>query len=197
MAVSASFKQMPVYLMTSAQLPVSQHTLFLGKGFQWTTEHTQRLRDLDLDYNLSYKQPRSLERMGRRKEISWENKSVILKRLAKLLSKEQRWNPFRPYPDVGGRSCIHGVSEQESDITIPLSERASHIVVIGLPGMGKTRFAEILIGQDIRRGDVVIILDPKGDADLFKRIVAEAEIAGRTSGFIDFSSRFSCSLLPV
>ena len=69
---------------------------------------------------------------------------------------------------MGGQSCIHGVSEQESDITIPLSERASHIVVIGLPGMGKTRFAEILIGQDIRRGDVVIILDPKGDADLLK-----------------------------
>src|ERR1700678_4039733 len=50
-------KHMPVYTMTSAQLPVSQHTLFLGKGFMWTTEHTQRLRDLDLDYNLVYKQP--------------------------------------------------------------------------------------------------------------------------------------------
>ena len=57
--------------------------------------------------------------------------------------------------------------------------------------MGKTRFAEILIGQDIRRGDVVIVLDPKGDADLLKRIVVEAQIAGREPGFIDFSSRFS------
>ena len=49
----------------------------------------------------------------------------------------------------------------KEEITIPLEESASHIVVIGLPGMGKTRFAEILIGQDIRRGDVVIVLDPK------------------------------------
>ena len=41
-------------------------------------------------------------------------------------------------------------------------------MVVGLPGMGKTRFAELLISQDIRRGDVVIVLDPKGDADLLQ-----------------------------
>jgi conjugal transfer pilus assembly protein TraD len=193
-------KQMPVYLMTSAQLPVSQHTLFLGKGFRWTTTHTQRLRDLDLDYNLPYKQPDRWKTWARRKEMAWKNKSAGLQRLAELLSKDHRWNPFRPYPDVGGQACLHGVSEHESDITISLNERASHIVVIGLPGMGKTRFAEILIGQDIRRGDVVIILDPKGDADLLKRIVAEAEIANRAQDVLIFHLGFpsvSCRYNPI
>ena len=63
--------------------------------------------------------------------------------------------------------------------------------------MGKTRFAEILIGQDIRRGDVVIVLDPKGDADLLKRIVIEAQIAGREAGFIGFSSWISTIVVPI
>ncbi len=193
-------KHMPVYTMTSAQLPVSQQTLFLGKGFLWTTEHTQRLRDLDLDYNLRYKQPDLWKQWARQKALTWENKSYYLKQLAKLLSLDAAWNPFRPYPNVGGQSCIHGVSEHESDITIPLSERASHIVVIGLPGMGKTRFAEILIGQDIRRGDVVIVLDPKGDVDLLRRMVTEAKIAGRSQDLLIFHLGFpavSCRYNPI
>ena len=193
-------KHMPIYTMTSAQLPVSQHTLFLGKGFLWTTEHTQRLRDLDLDYNLAYKQPDRWKQWARQKSIAWENKSYYLKQLAKLLSKDSAWNPFRPDPNVGGQSCIHGVSEQESDISIPLSERASHIVVIGLPGMGKTRFAEILIGQDIRRGDVVIVLDPKGDVDLLRRMVTEAQVAGRSQDLLIFHLGFpsvSCRYNPI
>ncbi len=35
--------------------------------------------------------------------------------------------------------------------------------------LGKTQLAEILITQDIRRGDVMIVFDPKGDADLLRR----------------------------
>ena len=168
-------KRMPTYHMNSAQLPVSRHTLFLGKGFLWTTEHTQRLRDLDLEYNLHYKQPSRLKRWARSQASQWENRTQYYQRLAQILLQDKVWNPFRPYPLVGGQACIHGVSEREADMAISLSERASHIVVIGLPGMGKTRFAEILIGQDIRRGDVVIVLDPKGDVDLLKRMMIEAQ----------------------
>ena len=91
-------------------------------------------------------------------------------------------------------------AEREDNIAIPLSERASHLVVVGLPGMGKTRFAEILIGQDIRRGDVVIVLDPKGDTDLLKRIVIEAQIAGREQDLLVFHLGFpevSCRYNPI
>ncbi len=193
-------KRMPTYRMNSAQLPVSRHTLFLGKGFLWTTEHTQRLRDLDLEYNLHYKQPSRLKQWARRKETDWENQSGYLRNLTKIFSHDKSWNPFRPYPPVGGQACIHGVSEKEANIAIPLSERASHLVVVGLPGMGKTRFAEILIGQDIRRGDVVIVLDPKGDADLLKRMIIEAQIAGRERELLVFHlgfPQFSCRYNPV
>src|SRR6185295_1100578 len=135
-----NLKTMPHYSMKRNELPVSNRTLFLGKGFLWTSQHTQRIRDLDLPYNLHYKNSKT---------------------------------------DLGGDAAIHGIADQEEDIAIHLNERASHLLVLGLPGVGKTRFAELVISQDIRRDDVVIVLDPKGDAGLLRRIYQEAKIAGR------------------
>ena len=43
-----------------------------------------------------------------------------------------------------------------------IGERVGHTLVLGTTRVGKTRLAEILITQDIRRGDVVIVFDPKG-----------------------------------
>src|SRR5262245_40954529 len=34
-----NLKRMPLYKMSSQQLPVSQKKLFLGKGFLWTAQH--------------------------------------------------------------------------------------------------------------------------------------------------------------
>lgn len=158
-----NLKKMPVYQMTLEQLPVSDKTLFIGRGFLWTAQHTQRLRDLDLAYNLHYKQTPSLTA-------------------------------------VGGEACIHGVADQEDEISIHLSERASHLLVLGLPGVGKTRFAELVISQDIRRGDVVIVIDPKGDADLLRRMYCEAKISGREKDFLVFHLGFpevSCRYNPI
>ena len=39
---------------------------------------------------------------------------------------------------------------------------ATATLVLGTTRVGKTRLAEILITQDIRRGDTVIGFDPKG-----------------------------------
>jgi type IV secretory pathway VirB4 component len=55
-----------------------------------------------------------------------------------------------------------------------IGERVGHTLVLGTTRVGKTRLAEILITQDIRRGDVVSVFDPKGDADLLRRVYAEA-----------------------
>ncbi|EDT1620018.1 type IV conjugative transfer system coupling protein TraD [Salmonella enterica subsp. enterica] len=67
---------------------------------------------------------------------------------------------------------------------MPLSERPGHTLVLGTTRVGKTRLAELLATQDIRRGEVVIVFDPKGDADLLKRLWTEAQRAGRGDRFI-------------
>lgn len=162
-----NLKCMPRYVMQSKQLPVSQKNLFIGRGFQWTPLHTQRLRDLDLPQHLKYRY-------------------------------RSPWRVLRSNAGIGGEPSIHGICHLESDIHMNLVDRAGHTVVIGTTGMGKTRFAEILISQDIRRGDVVIVLDPKGDANLLKRVYYEAKLTGREKdvlilhlGFPEFSARYN------
>ena len=73
---------------------------------------------------------------------------------------------------------------------MPLGDRVGHTLVLGTTRVGKTRLAEILITQDIARGDVVIVFDPKGDADLMKRVVAEARRAGRENALYIFQLDF-------
>src|SRR5690606_336687 len=92
----------------------------------------------------------------------------------------------RPRPPVGGSPLLHGVEPQESNVTLPLNERVGHTLVLGTTRVGKTRLAELYITQDIHRGEVCIVFDPKGDADLLKRMYVEARRAGREREFYVF-----------
>ena len=87
---------------------------------------------------------------------------------------------------VGGDPAIHGVEPDETEIWMDLEDRVGHTLVLGTTRVGKTRLAELLIAQDIRRGEVVIVFDPKGDVDLLRRVFAEAERAGRGGEFFMF-----------
>ncbi|MCD3648506.1 type IV secretion system DNA-binding domain-containing protein, partial [Escherichia coli] len=99
--------------------------------------------------------------------------------IGQLLRRDSPLNPVRPLPPVGGNPALHGIEPDEQDVTLALGERVGHTIVYGTTRVGKTRLAELLVTQDIRRGDVTIVFDPKGDADLLLRVWAEAHRAGR------------------
>jgi len=182
-------KRLPEYQIRADQIPVSRHKLFLGKGFRWTQRHTQRLRDTLKPEVQRYVQPGFLYQWARQKEIAWESVPG-LSLLAKALRSRSRWNPLAPLPAVGGKPALHAVEPHEQSVWMDLGERVGHTLVLGTTRVGKTRLAELLITQDIRRGDVVIVFDPKGDADLLRRIYAEAKRAGRLDDFYLFHLGF-------
>ncbi len=171
--------RLPRYQLRSGQFPTSTNSLFLGKGFRWKAEHTQRLHDCSLPEVRHWLRPGRLQQMAR----SLEQQMPVLK---PLLSADSLLNPVRPLPSTGGSSLLHGVERREQDVTLPLADRTGHTLVCGSTRVGKTRLAELLIAQDIRRGEVVIIFDPKGDADLLKRAWLEAVRAGRQDTFFLF-----------
>ncbi len=173
-----NMRKMPEYILTAKEIPVSQYRLFLGKGFLWQQQHTQRLRDTLSPKVRKYIDQSPLYKLARQLEIRWED-TPHLKTIAFLLRKQAWWNPFSPLPPVGGKPQIHAVEMKEKDVSMDLRERVGHTLVLGTTRVGKTRLAEILITQDIARGDTVIVFDPKGDADLMKRMVAESKRAGR------------------
>ena len=182
-------KRLPDYQVRANQIPVSRHKLFLGKGFRWAQQHTQRLRDTLKPEVQRYVQPGTLYQWARQKEVAWES-IPVLSLLAKALRSRSRWNPLAPLPAVGGKPALHAVEPHEQPVWMDLGERVGHTLVLGTTRVGKTRLAELLITQDIRRGDVVIVFDPKGDADLLRRIYAEAKRAGRLDDFYLFHLGF-------
>jgi conjugative coupling factor TraD (TOL family) len=176
-----NLRSLPRYELTSEQIPVSQSELFLGMGFWWTRVHTQRLFQARTPQNehlsARNRQYERARRFARAHPEHW---------LTKWLNKDHRWNPVAPLPKVGGDPAIHGIEPDEEEMYADLGERVGHAVVLGTTRVGKTRFAEVLITQDIHRGDVVIVFDPKGDAELLKRMYAEAKRAGREKEFSFF-----------
>ncbi len=182
-------RKLPVYRLRSGRIPVSRHRLFLGRGFRWTQQHTQRLRDTLRPEVQGYLRPGVLYRWARQKEIAWEPVPG-LSWLSRALRRPSRWNPLAPLPAVGGKPALHAVEPKEQSVWMDLGERVGHTLVLGTTRVGKTRLAELLITQDIRRGDVVIVFDPKGDADLLRRIYTEARRAGRLDHFYLFHLGF-------
>jgi conjugative coupling factor TraD (TOL family) len=184
-----NMRRLPTYKLRSRKIPLSRRKLFLGRGFRWSQTHTQRLRDTIRPEVQHYVQPGALYQWARRKEVAWESLPV-LSLLAHVLRTRAWWNPLAPLPAVGGKPALHAVEPDEQDVWMDIGERVGHTLVLGTTRVGKTRLAEILITQDIRRGDVVIVFDPKGDADLLRRVYAEARRAGRAKDFYMFHLGF-------
>ncbi|HCE9344399.1 TPA: conjugative coupling factor TraD, PFGI-1 class, partial [Pseudomonas aeruginosa] len=67
-----NIRRLPKYTMTSAEMPVSNEHLFIGKGFRWTQKHTQRLADTYLPQFASYVEPSPLYERARRLEKQLE-----------------------------------------------------------------------------------------------------------------------------
>jgi conjugative coupling factor TraD (TOL family) len=192
-----NLKRLSRFTMSSKQIPVYKHHLYLGQGFKWDQRHTQRLKDTLSPMAKKYLEPskmynsiRSMERAVEHTKFEW---------LAHLTSKDHRLNPFRPLPPIGGNPAIHAVELNEKEVLLPMSERVGHTLVLGTTRVGKTRLAEILIEQDIQRGDgPVIVFDPKSDAGLLTRMFMTAKREGREDdfycfhlGFPDISARYN------
>ena len=187
-----NIRRLPRYVMTSRDVPVSQQRLFIGRGFQWEQKHTHRLMQTYRPEFRRYAEPTPAYLLARRLEERLEFAPFPLSHLTRLTSWDVALNPVRPLPPVGGLPRLHGIEPDEVDVSLPLGERVGHSLVLGTTRVGKTRLAELFITQDIRRRnvlgehEVVIVFDPKGDADLLKRMYVEAKRAGREREFYVF-----------
>lgn len=174
-------KYLPYYGLTAANTPMSAKAVFLGKGFRWDQRHTQRLYLARLPKNSHLTTDTALYKFFRTMEIkaSGNHANAFNRAIAQFSSKNHILNPWRALPSLGGNPELHGVEPNEKDIYFDMGERVGHMLVLGTTRVGKTRLAEVLITQDIARGDTVIVFDPKGDADLMLRMYAESHRANR------------------
>lgn len=191
-----NLRRLPNYSVNSDEIPWSKKRMFLGMGFRWDQRHTQRLLESRHPQNRKFVEHGKLYQFARKLEVKLEHTRYSF--VSNWTAADKWWNPVRPLPPVGGDPALHGVEPDEEPIWTDLGERVGHTVVLGTTRVGKTRLAELLIAQDIRRGDVTIVFDPKGDAALLRRMYAEAKRAGRENdffmfhlGFPDISARYN------
>ncbi|MDH3604632.1 MAG: type IV secretion system DNA-binding domain-containing protein, partial [Candidatus Tectomicrobia bacterium] len=93
--------------------------------------------------------------------------------------------------DRGGTPALHAVGIMDSQpLTIPNSDLPSHTGIQGATGVGKSELLRLLLAQVIRQAEgPVILIDPKGGANLSSQAVAEATRLGRRVAVI-------CPALP-
>jgi conjugative coupling factor TraD (TOL family) len=176
-----NLRWLPIYTLSSQDIPWSSKEVFLGMGFWWTQKHTQRL--------FLVRQPENRHLRARNSRYEWARQYARDHPdswITHLVNHPSRWNPYAPLPPVGGDPAIHGIEPDEGQVWSSRTERVGHTLVLGTTRVGKTRLAEILITQDIRAGNVVIVFDPKGDLALLKRMYAEASRVGREKNFYFF-----------
>ncbi|RTL26869.1 MAG: type IV conjugative transfer system coupling protein TraD [Burkholderiales bacterium] len=205
----AGMKYYKITKLAPHKIPRTKDTLYFGEGFAWTQKHTQR----KLDATRPEAQPfititardralkevaRKFEKWASAKDKTGISSHRIAAKVATWTSSEQWWNPLRPIHDLGGNVHLHGVEPDEKPVLLRQSARSGHLLVLGTTRVGKTRLLELLATQDIHDGYVVIIIDPKGDAELMMRVYAEAARAGRLDqlylfhlGYPEFSARYN------
>ena len=182
--------RLPPYQMNSRALRQLKNQ-FLGMGFLWESIHAQRLYDIELHKNQRF--TRFSDGYYRaRAYCNRQHHGLFARALARYLESDSLLNPWRPAPGLEGKTWLHtvGMLEGEQPVYQPLSTRVSHTIVFGTTRVGKTRMAEVLITQDIHRGDIVIVFDPKGDRELLLRMYVEAKAAGREDQFYMFHLGF-------
>ncbi len=184
--------------------PPMNHLLALGCSIWGMKRFLEGWQVVRYQYHLTYTPhyvlssqhiPKHHQQLFLGKGFRWESKHT--QRLWDI--QQQRffltpnWNIFRGHKDhknLQGNPILHGVEMSEQNVWMNLSDRVGHTLVLGTTRVGKTRLLELLVSQDIRRGDVVIVFDPKGDSDLLRRIVFEAKVSGREEDLVIFHLGF-------
>lgn len=164
--------------------PECRDALWLGKGFVWKPEHTQRLYEImRLDWSSLASESKESSAQALAKTVgTWfgDARGILTDHdhghMARIEQMGQKW--------------IHGVESSESNLWQPLEHAAGHTLIVGTTGAGKTRCFDILITQSILRGEAVLIIDPKGDADLRENARAACRACGREGDFLVFNPAF-------
>ncbi|MYE02598.1 MAG: type IV conjugative transfer system coupling protein TraD [Alphaproteobacteria bacterium] len=172
------------FSMRAKAIPVSGERLYLGRGFRWGERHTQRLHDCRKTRFRRFVEPGRIARWAA--AVAAKAKEAGGSRVAQVLTADVPLNPFRAPPPVGGSSWLHGVEPDEEDVYLPLRDRSGHTLVLGTTQVGKTRMLEVAVTQDIRRGEAVVVFDPKGDADLLRAVRDACRDAKRADDFVLF-----------
>lgn len=151
--------------------------IWLGYGFEWKTEHAQRIYDLKKINPSDYYPPKALLHL----------KELLTSRKIAALDENGIGAPW-----------IHGVEPNEQDVTMFIDNLIGNTLIVGTTRCGKTRMLDVLITQfTLRKDACVVCFDPKGDAELRENMRRAAKAAGRENDFSSFHIGFPMNSIRI
>jgi type IV secretory pathway TraG/TraD family ATPase VirD4 len=85
----------------------------------------------------------------------------------------------KPTTNIGRGVPLQDLKGSIRKIGITDSDRIGHLGCFGTTRIGKSKLIEHMVTQDIAKGYSVVVVDPKGDLELFSKIVQIAFDTGR------------------
>ncbi|POR10844.1 conjugative transfer system coupling protein TraD [Diaphorobacter sp. LR2014-1] len=163
--VGSSVEILPVRNLL-ASMPAIGNNLWLGRGWRWEPRHTAIAYELSKhDTEKIYPEP-------------WVTKLLGMK--------------HKP-ADMRGLQWVHGLEPKanEKDVLSPMDALKGHCAIIATTGAIKTRLAALILTQLIAKGDTVIVIDPKGDAELREICRLACEHIGQPEKFMMLHPAFA------
>ncbi|WP_372683767.1 type IV secretory system conjugative DNA transfer family protein [Desulfosarcina sp.] len=80
----------------------------------------------------------------------------------------------KPATTIGRGVLLSDLKGPIRRIEVPDTDRIGHIGCFGTTRIGKSKLIEHMVTQDIAKGYSVVVVDPKGDLELFSKIVQTA-----------------------
>jgi len=141
---------------------IEPDSLWVGRGFDWTPVHTQRVYEIKRADPEQFYPPK------------------IIMKLTEILTGEKVGANM---PELIGAPWIHGVNVDEENLYVPIQNWVGNTLLLGTTRCGKTRFLELIAEMAILLGYCVIVIDPKGDQAFEISIKAACNHAGRDGDY--------------
>jgi hypothetical protein len=139
--------------------------------------------------------PRFASMLDRGTRKTRDDELTDVRTVGQLLPEATSYDPRRYYDECRRRHEVFvGLERGKSPLAIALKRaKESHVQLIGPTGSGKGVAAQNLLAQGVRRGEAVVVFDPKVDGDkwLPSVLYAECKAAGMPFRFINL-----CADLP-
>lgn len=146
----------------------------------------QKLRKWKLDF-IDHKQHSKIVKKAKDNlwlgyGFDWETTEA---QMAFDLIKADPRNFIDPDPEAMGATWMHGLAE-EKPINVPLKHLEGHTLIVGTTGSGKTRLLDLINTAAARREpkEAIIVIDPKGDAELRDGLRKVCEQMGEPERFV-------------
>lgn len=151
------------------KIATTPDALWVGKGFDWTPIHTQRVYEIKRADPTEFYPPK-----------------FIMDLMETLSGEPVGANT----PGYIGAPWIHGLDAGEEDLYVPVQNFIGNSLLLGTTRCGKTRMLELIAEMAIQMGHAVIIIDPKGDVGMQATCKTAAAASGRAQDFIRFHLAF-------